>query len=149
MAAAGPTRSHTTGRVHSLAFRARRSAPAGEHFTWRASALKKNVQQALYLDVRGSRADTFVRNAVASTGAALAAIWALATQIPTQLAGLPTQTRFLLFSGAVLAYVLMLGLMTAQALALMTAVTPPDCAYRRLPCIERDPWFEGKGKWPV
>lgn len=90
----------------SLALRARRSAPAGEHFTWRASALKKNVQQALYLDLRGSRADTFVRNAVASTGAALAAIWALATQVPTQLAGLPTQTRFLLFSGAVLAYVL-------------------------------------------
>lgn len=55
----------------------------------RVGALKKNVQQALYLDLRGSRADTFVRNAVASTGAALAAIWALATQIPTQLAGLP------------------------------------------------------------
>lgn len=90
----------------SLAQRARRSAPAGEHFTWRASALKKNVQQALYLDLRGSRADTFVRNAVAATGAALAAIWALATQVPTQIAGLPTQTRFFLFSAAVLAYVM-------------------------------------------
>lgn len=90
----------------SLAARARRSAPAGEYFTWRASALKKNVQQALYLDLRGSRADTFVRNAIAATGAALAAIWALATQVPTQIAGLPTQTRVFLFSAAVLAYVM-------------------------------------------
>lgn len=88
------------------AARGRRAAPAGEHFTWRASALKKNVQQALYLDLRGSRADTFVRNAVAATGAALAAIWALATQVPTHLAGLPPQTRFVLFSAAVLAYVM-------------------------------------------
>lgn len=86
--------------------RARSASPAGEHFTWRASALKKNVQQALYLDLRGSRADTFVRNAIAATGAALAAIWALATQVPTQLAGLPTQTRFFLFAAAVLAYVM-------------------------------------------
>ncbi len=90
----------------ALALRARSSAPAGEHFTWRSSALKKNVQQALYLDLRGSRADTFVRNAVAATGAALASIWALATQVPTQIAGLPTQTRLFLFSAAVLAYVM-------------------------------------------
>ncbi|MDB4928847.1 MAG: hypothetical protein JWM10_1331 [Myxococcaceae bacterium] len=90
----------------ALPARAGRAAPAGEHFTWRASALKKNVQQALYLDLRGSRADTFVRNAVAATGAALAAIWALATQVPTQIAGLPTQTRLVLFSAAVLAYVM-------------------------------------------
>ncbi len=88
------------------AARTRRASPAGEHFTWRASALKKNVQQALYLDLRGSRADTFVRNAIAATGAALAAIWALATQVPTQIAGLPTQTRFVLFSAAVIAYVM-------------------------------------------
>lgn len=90
----------------ALALRARRASPAGEHFTWRSSALKKNVQQALYLDLRGSRADTFVRNAVAATGAALAAIWALATQVPTQIAGIPGQTRFFLFSAAVLAYVM-------------------------------------------
>ena len=84
----------------------RRGAPAGEYFTYRMSALKKTVQQALYLDLRGSRADTFVRNAVAATGAALASIWALATQVPTQIAGLPAQTRLVLFSAAVLAYVL-------------------------------------------
>lgn len=90
----------------ALTSRARRASPAGEYFTWRASALKKNVQQALYLDLRGSRADTFVRNAIAATGAALAAIWALATQVPTQIAGLPAQTRFVLFASAVVAYVM-------------------------------------------
>lgn len=79
---------------------------AGEYFTYRASTLKKNVQQALYLAIRGSRGDTFVRNAVAAVGAALAAIWALAAQVPTQIAGLPARTQFLVFGAAVLAYVL-------------------------------------------
>ncbi|MEZ4390104.1 MAG: hypothetical protein R3A48_03325 [Polyangiales bacterium] len=79
---------------------------AGEYFTYRASLLKKHVQQALYLDVRGSRGDTYIRNAVSAVGAALAAIWALAAQVPTQIAGLPTRTQFALFGGAVLAYVM-------------------------------------------
>lgn len=79
---------------------------AGEYFTYRASMLKKSVQQALYLDVRGSRGDTYLRNAVSAVGAALAAIWAFAAQVPTQIAGLPTRTQLMLFAGAVVAYVL-------------------------------------------
>ena len=79
---------------------------AGEYFTYRASMLKKSVQQALYLEVRGSRGDTYIRNAVSAVGAALAAIWALAAQVPTQIAGLPSRTQLALFAGAVLAYVL-------------------------------------------
>ncbi len=79
---------------------------AGELFTYRASQLKKSVQQALYLAVRGARADTFVRNAVGAVAAALAAIWAFAAQVPTQLAGLPVRTQLLVFAAAVVAYVL-------------------------------------------
>jgi hypothetical protein len=86
--------------------RAQGMVGGGEYFTYRASLLKKHVQQALYLDVRGSRGDTYLRNAVSAVGAALAAIWALAAQVPTQIAGLPTRTQLALFAGAVVAYVL-------------------------------------------
>jgi hypothetical protein len=84
----------------------RHPGSAGELFTYRASQLKKSVQQALYLAVRGARADTFVRNAVGAVAAALAAIWAFAAQVPTQLAGLPVRTQLLVFAAAVVAYVL-------------------------------------------
>ncbi len=78
----------------------------GEYFTYRASLLKKAVQQALYLNVRASRGDMFVRNAVGAVAAALAAIWALATQLPIYVASLPATTKALFFTGAVLAYVM-------------------------------------------
>lgn len=77
-----------------------------EYFTYRASLLKKSVQQALYLNVRGSRGDMFIRNAVGAAAAALAAIWATAAQIPTQLAAMSGSTKVFFFSAAVLAYVL-------------------------------------------
>lgn len=83
-----------------------RDLAGGEYFTYRASLLKKAVHQALYLDAREVPADTYVRNAVAAVGAALAAIWALATQIPATLAGLPPRTQMTLFAFGVLAYVL-------------------------------------------
>jgi hypothetical protein len=71
------------------------------------SLLKKTVHNALYLEARSIESDdVFLRNAIAATGAALAAIWALATQLPTTLAGLPASTKLLVFGGAVLAYVL-------------------------------------------
>jgi hypothetical protein len=84
------------------------SAPGeGEYFTYHMSLLKKTVQNALFLETRAIEADdVFLRNAIAGTGAALAAIWALATQLPTTLAGLPTSTQMLVFGGAVLAYVM-------------------------------------------
>jgi len=78
----------------------------GEYFTYRASLLKKSVQQALYLNVRGSRRDTFVRNAVGAVAAALAAIWALATQLPAYVSNLPGPTKVLFFAAGVLAYVM-------------------------------------------
>jgi hypothetical protein len=78
----------------------------GEYFTYRASLLKKSVQQALYLNVRESKRDMFLRNAVGAVAAALAAIWALATQLPTYVSNLSGPTRFFFFAGAVLAYVL-------------------------------------------
>jgi len=78
----------------------------GEYFTYRASLLKKSVQQALYLNVRESRRDTFVRNAVGAVAAALAAIWALATQLPAYVSNLPGPTKVLFFVAAVLAYVM-------------------------------------------
>lgn len=77
----------------------------GEYFAYRSSLLKKAVQQALYLDVRKAQADTFVRNGVGAVSAALAAIWALATQLPQTMASLSSGTQLLVFVAAVLAYV--------------------------------------------
>jgi hypothetical protein len=78
----------------------------GEYFGYRSSLLKKSVHQALYLDARKARGDTFVRNAVGSVGAALAAIWALATQLPATVADLSGGTKMTFFALAVVAYVL-------------------------------------------
>lgn len=85
---------------------ARAGTDPGEYFTYRSSLLKKSVQQALYLNVRGSGRDTFLRNAVGAVAAALAAIWALATQLPVYVANLSGYTKTLFFAGAVLAYVM-------------------------------------------
>lgn len=93
-------------RYGYLVLTSNRSSLAGELFTYRASLLKKNVQQALYLDPREVPADMFVRNAVGSVGAALAGIWALATQLPATLADVNASMKALLFVGAVAAYVL-------------------------------------------
>ncbi len=80
----------------------------GEYFAYRASLLKKSVQQALYLDPREVRVDTFLRNAVGAVAAALGAIWAtaLAMQLPMNLGSLPSDTRTFFFAAAVIAYVL-------------------------------------------
>jgi hypothetical protein len=76
-----------------------------EYFTYRLSLLKKAVHQALYLDAREVSSDTYVRNAIGAVGAALAAIWALATQLPSAVADLPSNTKLLFMTLAVLAYV--------------------------------------------
>ena len=85
---------------------ARAGTDPGEYFTYRASLLKKSVQQALYLNVRDSRRDLFVRNAVGAVAAALAAIWALATQVPAYMTSLSGPTQTLFFAAAVFAYVM-------------------------------------------
>jgi hypothetical protein len=79
----------------------------GEYFEYRLSLLKKSVHQALYLDARTARGDTFLRNAIGAVGAALAAIWAfLATPLPTTFASVGGGARVLFFVGVVLAYVM-------------------------------------------
>ncbi|MCK6529654.1 hypothetical protein L6R50_19585 [Myxococcota bacterium] len=80
----------------------------GEYCTYRSSLLKKTVHQALYLDPREAPGDRLTRNATAAVGAALAAIWAfaLATQIPPNVTGLPARTQIAFFMAAVGAYVL-------------------------------------------
>jgi hypothetical protein len=77
-----------------------------EYFSYRSSLLKKTVQQALYLDPREVKADKFVRNGVGAVGAALAAIWALAAQIPATLARASGSTQMLLLAIPVVAYVM-------------------------------------------
>ena len=64
------------------------------------------MQQALYLNPRHSHSDRFTRNAIGAVGAALAAIWALAAQLPATLASASGTTKLLVFVIPVLAYVL-------------------------------------------
>src|SRR5262249_13325438 len=78
----------------------------GEYFSFRSSTLKKAVQQALYLHTREVKADMFLRNAVGALGAAIAAIWALAAQVPAALARASGDTKLLVFAIPVVAYVL-------------------------------------------
>jgi hypothetical protein len=78
----------------------------GEYFTYRSSLLKKAVQRALYLDPREVKNDPFLRNAVGAVGAALAAIWALAAQIPAALAKSSGNTKLVFFAIPVVAYVM-------------------------------------------
>jgi hypothetical protein len=81
-------------------------AGEAEYFSYRSSLIKKSVQQALYLDPREVKADKFVRNGVGAVGAALAAIWALAAQIPATLAQASGRTQMLLLAIPVVAYVM-------------------------------------------
>ena len=92
-------------RYGYLAYSADQS-PSGDYYTYRASMLKKAVQQALYLDPRAVKRDRFLRNAAGGVGAALAAIWALAAQLPQQLSKVSGSAKLLIFAFAVLAYVL-------------------------------------------
>jgi hypothetical protein len=78
----------------------------GEYFSFRSSMLKKAVQQALYLDAREVKADVYLRNAVGMVGATLAAIWALAAQIPLALARASSDAKLLFLAIPVLAYVM-------------------------------------------
>lgn len=93
-------------RYGYLVFDANPNSQAGEYFTYRAGHLKKTIEQALYLDPREVPADMFMRNAVGSVGAALAAVWAFAAQLPRSIAEVSGSMKFLLFAAAVGAYVL-------------------------------------------
>lgn len=108
LGAAAFARRESTYRLRRGYLRLTSTDPAdGEEFTYQSSLLKKSVQQALYLETRSFEADdAFVRNAIGATGAAIAATWAFATQVPTTIAGLPASTKFLVVLAAVIAYVL-------------------------------------------
>ena len=77
-----------------------------EHFTYRLGVLKKEMQRALYVDMREGRADPFWRNSAAMVAAGLAATWATLAQVPLLQGGLSSSQSALLFSAAVGAYVL-------------------------------------------
>jgi hypothetical protein len=77
-----------------------------EYFNYHVSLLKKTVHGALYLDARASSGDAYLRNAVGALGASLAAIWALAAQVPIAVMSLSGGTKAVVFMAAVLAYVL-------------------------------------------
>jgi hypothetical protein len=77
----------------------------GDFFSYRMSLLKKAVQQALYLDPRAVEVDTFRKNAVGAVAAALAATWALASQLPSTLASVSGSTKIIVTAAAVMAYV--------------------------------------------
>jgi hypothetical protein len=78
-----------------------------EYFNYHVSLLKKAVHGALYLDVRSSGGDAFLRNAVGMVGASLAAIWAFAAQAPISLImGLSGAAKILVFMAGVFAYVM-------------------------------------------
>jgi hypothetical protein len=79
---------------------------SAEFFTYRRGLVKKSMQQAFYLETRALRRDPYLRNAIAMVAAGLAAIWSLVAQVPATLGDLPAETRFMLLTGAVVAYML-------------------------------------------
>ncbi|MFT5431247.1 MAG: hypothetical protein ACI9OJ_001926, partial [Myxococcota bacterium] len=70
------------------------------------SILKKELQQALYLDTREAGRDPFYANGAAMVAAALAATWATLAQVPLLQGQLWSPQGGLLLAGAVGAYVL-------------------------------------------
>ncbi|MEW5851471.1 MAG: hypothetical protein AB2A00_21960 [Myxococcota bacterium] len=78
-----------------------------EYFTYRLGLLKKNLQQALYLNTRELRADNYLRNSAAMVAAGLAATWAFLAQVPMlQLGAVDLNTQLWLLASAVGAYML-------------------------------------------
>ena len=53
-----------------------------EYFAYRLGLLKKNLQQALYLNTRQLQRDNYLRNSAAMVGAGLAATWTFLAQTP-------------------------------------------------------------------
>lgn len=78
-----------------------------DYYTYRLGLLKKNLQQALYLNTRELPADNFVRNSAAMLGAGLAATWAFLSQVPMlQFGQVGLRTQMYLLASAVSAYML-------------------------------------------
>jgi hypothetical protein len=77
-----------------------------DYFNYHLSLLKKAVHGALYLDARASGGDAFIRNTVGAAGASLAAIWALAADVPIKVMSLSGGLQAVVMLAVVLAYVL-------------------------------------------
>ncbi|QED29914.1 hypothetical protein FRD01_22290 [Microvenator marinus] len=79
---------------------------AGEHYGYRLSLLKKELQKSLYLDMRASTKDPFVANSAAMVAAGLAATWATIAQVPLLTGALGSSQGAFFLALAVGAYVL-------------------------------------------
>ncbi len=77
-----------------------------EYFAYRLGLLKKELQQALYLNTRELKGDNYIRNSAAMVAAGLAATWAFVTQANMQLGQVTTGTQYALLGSAVGAYML-------------------------------------------
>jgi hypothetical protein len=76
----------------------------GEYFTYRASALKKAVQQALYVGSGRLQKEKFIRNVTGLVAAGLAATWAVVAQLPQRVQHLPPFLQSTLVALPVVAY---------------------------------------------
>lgn len=77
-----------------------------EYFAYRLGLLKKNLQQALYLNTREAAADNYLRNSAAMVAAGLAATWAFIAQAPMQFGQVNAGAQVALLGSAVGAYML-------------------------------------------
>jgi hypothetical protein len=99
-----------------------------DYFNYHLSLLKKAVHAALYLDARASGGDTFIRQTVGAAGASLAAIWALAADVPIKVMSLSGGTKAVVMLAVVLAYVLKDRIKTLTAELLLRRVRKHDHA---------------------
>lgn len=77
-----------------------------EYFAYRLGLLKKNLQQALYLNTREAMGDNYLRNSAAMVAAGLAATWAFIAQMPMQMNTVSASTQVAVLGSAVGAYML-------------------------------------------
>lgn len=77
-----------------------------EYFLYRRSILKKAVQEALWVDTRRRKADSYLRNAAGMVAAGLAATWALIAQLPARFFSLSPLAQMLMFVLPVVAYIM-------------------------------------------
>jgi hypothetical protein len=77
-----------------------------ELYAYRLGLLKKELQQALYIDSRQSVRDPFVRNSAAMVAAGLAATWATLAQLPLWTGGWTSTEGAFFLGAAVGAYIL-------------------------------------------
>jgi hypothetical protein len=81
------------------------TALEAEYFSYRQSALKKAIHQALWVETRRLQKDQYLRNVTGAMAAGLAATWALAAQLPLALQHVSGGLKTAVFALPVIAYV--------------------------------------------